>query len=174
MATSLTVRIRALAEAILESGVTGVTGMETLTALDETIRLTNGTSTDQADRVYFAQRTLTAGANETLDLAGVLADIYGNVLTFASVKLIAVKNINTIAGAIEFGPNATASGGITSGAPWKALANKTPIPINGGFFCHWNPLGWTVTPTTADLLYAENLSGANSTTYRILIAGTSV
>jgi hypothetical protein len=173
MATALTARIRSLAEAILESGISGVSGSEALIALDETVRLTNGTGDGQADRVYYAQRQLAASANETLDLAGVLEDIFGNVLTFAKVKFIGVKNINTAAGNLEFGPNGANGAGASSGAPWKAAANKTPIPINNGFFSHYNPAGWTVTAGTGDLLYAENMSGVNAVDYRVVIIGTS-
>jgi hypothetical protein len=167
-------RIRMLAEAILESGVTGVSGGDAMRALDEEIRLTDGTGDGQADRVYYAVRSLGAGLNETLDLAGVLEDLFGNVLTFAKVKFVGVKNVNTAAGNLEFGPNGANGAGVTSGAPWKAAANKTPIPINSGFFSHYNPAGWTVTAGTGDLLYAENMSGVNTVTYRVLIIGTSV
>ncbi len=175
MAVSLETQIRMKVDAILSSGVSGVSGTGLMGLLDDTVRLTSGTSTGQADRCYYAERTLVAAANETLDLAGVLEDLYGNVLTFVTVKLLVVKNLNTAAGSMEFGPNTASAGAGVAGTspPWKAVANKNHVAINGGVLFMYNPAGWTVTATTADLLYAENLSGANAVTYRVLIIGTS-
>src|SRR5688572_29561037 len=55
-----------------------------------TLALTSGTGADQADKVFYAQRTITASANDDLDLAGVLTDPLGGTLTFVKVKAILI------------------------------------------------------------------------------------
>lgn len=171
MATSLKVSLRALVEAVLESGIGGVAGGAQISALNELQSFANGTASGQMDLVYYGERTLAATANETLDLAGSLKDLFNNTLSFVKVKLIAVKVTTTTAGALEFGPNSSNGAGI--GGFWKAAANKNRINNNGSFLLLYDPDGFTVTASTADLLYAENTHGSNAVTYRILIGGTS-
>lgn len=171
MSTALNLDVRAFCRAVLESGVSGASGGVAMSVLDETIRLTNGTSTGQVDRAYYGERTLTSSASETLDLAGSLADLFANTLTFVKVKYIAVKVMTTTDGVdLKFGPNATNGAGI--GGFWTAAGDKTIVPA-GGFVEWYDPNGWTVTAGTADLLYALNVSGSASVTYRVLIVGTS-
>jgi hypothetical protein len=50
--------------------------------------LDNGTGANQANEVWSDTRTLTTGANETLDLNGVLVDAVGQSVAFTKVKLL--------------------------------------------------------------------------------------
>jgi hypothetical protein len=172
MATALRAGINLALLASLASGVAGVSGAEDLAAgLSTNVQFTNGTSSGQVDRAYYAVRELAGGANETLDLAGVLADIFGNVLTFAKVKAIIVKVVTETDGVdLELGPNAANGAGI--GGPWKDASDKSYVAANG-LFVWYDPNGFTVTAGTADLLYAANRSGGTTITYRILVLGTS-
>src|SRR5258705_7008961 len=56
-----------------------------------TVSLANGVAVGQADRVFTDQRTLVASATEDLDLAGVLLDPWGALITFAKLKAIIIK-----------------------------------------------------------------------------------
>lgn len=173
MPTSLRTRMHLELSAILDAGITGVNAQAEIGpgVLDETVAWTQGTGSGQADRIYYAERTLTAGSNETLDLAGVLLDVYGNTLTFAKVYAIAVKNVNTAAAKLEIGPNTSNGFGIDGF--WGAAAHRNTVNISSGVLVLYSPAGVAVTAGTADLLYAENKSGSNALTYRIAILGTS-
>lgn len=173
MPTSLRTRLHLELSAILDAGIAGVNAQAEIGpgVLDETVAWIQGTGSGQADRIYYAERTLTAGSNETLDLAGVLLDVYGNTLTFAKVYAIAVKNVNTLAAKLEIGPNATNGFGVDGF--WGAAAHRNVVNISSGVLVFYSPAGVAVTAGTADLLYAENKSGSNALTYRIAILGTS-
>ena len=123
--------------------------------------------------VYSAQRTLSGSSSETLDLAGVLADSYGNTLTFAHVNGIVIRNRG--ANVVKIGPNSSNGFGASNG-PWNASADRsTANPANGsnfGTFTWLDPgSGATVTAGTGDLLYVQN-TAAGSITYDVLIWGS--
>ena len=126
----------------------------------------NGTDTAQADLVWHDSRTLTSGANESLDLAGTLTDAFGTTVTFAKVKSLVIENTSasmtiTIGGAAANG-FATFVG---------AAANTIVLPPLGVLVLV-SPTGFAVTAGTADLLKITNSSGS-STVYRIWINGSS-
>jgi hypothetical protein len=173
MATSLRTRIHLQLSAILDAGVTGVNAQAEIGpgVLDETITFVDGNGSGQANRIYYAERTLTAGSNETLDLAGVLLDVYGNTLTFAKVYAIAVKNVGTVASRIEFGPNS--SNGFGTNVFFGGASHRVSVNISSGLAVLYAPAGATVTAGTGDLLYVENMSAVNAATYRIAILGTN-
>lgn len=172
MATSLKARLKIALSAILAPGVTNQSGGVSVDSFaDVLVDLVDGTATGQADRIYAARRTLAASGNETLDLAGSLADVFGTTISFAKVKLILIRNVSTVAATLEFGPNASNGAGI--GGFWKAAANKSVIPKDNAFRIFYDPAGWSVTAGSADLLYVENINGSNAATYDIVIIGTS-
>jgi hypothetical protein len=170
MATSLRTRLIMELSAILDAGITGVNAQAEVGpgVLSNSIAWTQGTGSGQADRIYYAERQLAASANETLDLAGVLEDVYGNAITFAKVYAVFVKNVNTAAAKLEIGPNS--SNGFGVDGFWGAAAHRNVVNISDGVLVLYSPAGVAV---TADLLYAENKSGSNALTYRIAILGTS-
>lgn len=135
------------------------------------VDLADGTVVGKADRMYSKTRTLIASATEDLDLAGVLTDIFGSVLTFVKVKGIAVvaapgNTNNVIVGA-------------AGGAPWLGIFNATgTVTLKpGGWFAAAcgvaDNVAWPVVATTADLLKVANSAGGSSVNYDIVIIGTS-
>ena len=56
------------------------------------INLADGTGTNQANRAYMATRTILTGANDDLDLNGVLTDVFGNLLSLTIVKGIIIRS----------------------------------------------------------------------------------
>lgn len=173
MPTSLRTNMHLELSAILDAGISGVNAQAQvgIGALSETVSWTDGNGSGQANRIYYAERTLTAGSNETLDLAGVLTDVYGNTLTFAKVLVIAVKNVGTVASRIEFGPNS--SNGFGTNTFFGGATHRVSVNINSGVAVLYAPAGATVTAGTGDLLYVENMSAVNAATYRIAILGTT-
>ena len=137
--------------------------------LSKTIQkeFTNGTGTGQANLIFRDQRTLADGANESLDLAGVLTDPFGTVLTFAKVKIILIENLSTT--------QTLTVGGATSNQfiNWVGTATDSIKIPPGGFFAISAPAaGYAVTAGTGDLLKVANSAGA-ACTYNVVILGTS-
>lgn len=168
---TLRAKLRMFAEALFASGVVGDNGGARF-EISQEVDLTNGTSTGQADKAWFGDRTLAASATENYDLAGTLTDIFGNALTFVKVKYIAVKVTTTTDGVdLSLGP-VTAGNGFGIGTFWNAAADKSIVPA-GGFIEMYDPNGAAVTAATADLLTAINRSGSTGIAFKILIIGTS-
>lgn len=127
-----------------------------------------GTGSGQADLMFSDYRPLVNATPDNLDLAASLTDAFGNVLTFAKIKAIIIESdaANTVD--ITVGNHATAA----FIGPFGA-ATHTAAVRPGGLLVFVAPqTGWTVTPTTADLL--KILPGAANANYRIHIIGTSV
>ncbi len=135
------------------------------------ITLADGTAAGQADRMFEDTRTLSASANEDLDLAGVLTDRLGNTITFARVKglYIAASAANT---------NNVVVGAAASNQ-WATLLNTTgtlQIKPGAAFLYRTGALdatGHTVTAGTGDLLRITNGGAGTSVTYDIIIIGCS-
>ena len=56
--------------------------------------LTDGTGSELADRRGLFQRTVAVSANDDIDLAGSLVDIFGNTLTFVKIRKILIANLS--------------------------------------------------------------------------------
>lgn len=137
-------------------------------ALDWQVPLASGTGAGQVDLEFDDERSLADGANESLDLAGGLTDAFGNVLTFAKLKLLAIQN--------KSATQTLSVGGAASNGFVTWVGDPTDIvKIGPGamalLIC--NPAGVAVTPSTGDLLKIANSAGA-ACIYDIVIAGTSV
>lgn len=130
-------------------------------------RLSPGTAAGQADKIYSKTRTITASSTENLDLAGVLPDPFGVTLTFVKVKAVYVA-------AAAGNTNDVCFGGAASNT-FAFLADVTDVVCvkPGGFALITNPVGWTVTAATGDLLKVANSGSGTSVTYSVIIIGTS-
>jgi len=132
------------------------------------LNFVTGTATGQADLVFSDTRTLASNANESLDLNGVLLDVFGNAANFVKVAAIFIRadkaNINNL---IVGG--AAANGFI----PMFGSATDTlKLPPGAGVML-FNDGGWTVTPATADLLKIANGAAGSTVNYDVLIIGRS-
>jgi hypothetical protein len=129
--------------------------------------LPNGTASGQANRRYVARRTIAAGGNENLDLAGALPDAFGATITMTAVKAILVL-------ASAANTNEVIVGGATSNAfvgPFGASAHTAAVRPGGALLFVARNTGWTVTAGTGDLLRIANGGGGTSVTYDIVIIG---
>jgi hypothetical protein len=104
------------------------------------------------DTHYYATRTLASGAAETLGLVGSLTNSVGQVVTFASVRGLAMQNT-------------TATCTLTVGAGTLGIGTFTLMPYGAASFVGSFPVG-----AGADRLTVTNSSGATAT-YRIWIVG---
>ncbi len=134
------------------------------------VALATGTGANQADRIFHDTRTLTASANEDLDLAGVLVDAFGATLTFARVKALviaadAANTNNVIVGNAATNPFLT----------WVGAATHTVTVRPGGMLalaCS-DATAYAVTAGTGDLLRIANSGAGTSVTYSIVLVGAS-
>jgi hypothetical protein len=132
------------------------------------LTLTDGTGASQSDRVFTDTRTLSASANEDLDLSGSLTNAYGTV-TFARIKAVYVTadsgNTN----------NVNVSRSTSNGVPLFLAATDGIAVRPGGIFL-WacsDATGVAVTAGTGDLLNFANSSSGSSVTYSVVIIGAS-
>lgn len=135
------------------------------------IGMTSGTGASQADKIYAATRTLAASTSEDLDLAGVLTDALGNVITLARVKLIAVFASGANA-------NNVLLGGVANGLAAGPILPQTTGTVTvrpGGFaiFAAPDATAYAVTGGTGDLLHVANSGAGTSVTYDVIIIGSS-
>lgn len=130
----------------------------------------DGTGLGQADRIFHDRRTLGASATEDLDLAGILTDPFGAVITFARIKamLIAADPANT--------NNVIVGGAATNGfITWVGAATHTVTVRPGGLLlvAAADATAYAVTAATADLLHIANSGAGTSVTYDVVLIGAS-
>jgi hypothetical protein len=137
-------------------------------ALDYTQLLASGTGANQASNIYHDRRTLGASASESLDLAGVLTNKFGTVLTFTKIKAIIIH-------ASSGNTNNVLVGGAASNQfiNWVADASDVLAVRPNGTFIIVAPdaTGYAVTAATGDLLKIANSAAGTSVTYDIVIIG---
>jgi hypothetical protein len=129
---------------------------------------TDGTGANQAKTIFTDTRTLAASASEDLDLAGVLTDAFGNVITFDKIKAIIVTAAAGNTNNVLFGGAASAQA-----SPWFGDVTDTLVIRPGGAICLIAPdaTGYDITATSADLLKIANSSSGTGVTYTIVLIG---
>lgn len=129
----------------------------------------NGTGAYQANNSWGDLRTLLTATNEDIDLAGVLTNAFGAVLTFTELKGIILFAPTTNTG------NLTVTRPAANGVPFLSTAGAGFALVPGGLYVYTNPsdAGIAVTAGTGDLININNGSGATQSYYIILI-GTTV
>ena len=129
-------------------------------------QFTPGTGSNQLDLIFHDQRTLGAGADESLDLAGSLVDSFGATLAFAKIKVLLIRNLSTT-------QTLTIGNGANPFLTWVGAATHTvTIPPRGVLLLVAPLAGYAVTAGTGDILKIAN-SATNPCDYQIVLAGTS-
>lgn len=129
-------------------------------------KIASGVIADAGDLLFADQRTITAGNDDDLDLAGSLLDAMGSAFTPAKLKAIVVEVVS--GGTLTFKRHATA------GVPVFAAANDALAGFAAGdliVLTHRALAGWAVTGTTADLLSFAAVTA--DVVYRVVLVGTS-
>lgn len=139
-------------------------------AFDQLVDLANGTGAAQFDLGYANERTVASGANDDIDLSGVLTDALGNTVTMA--ELVGLLIINKQRDGTANTTSLTLGGGANPVPGFSAAL----WPIGpGGFFQMVSPAAAglaTITAGTGDILRVTNSSGATAK-YQIAILGRS-
>ncbi len=115
------------------------------------INTTLGTLANQADIVYMAQRQVASGASDPIDLAGVLTNAFGQVITAAEIVALFIIN-----------------------KPRSGPANTTTLTIGGGTNPVTGLMGGT-TPTLGPMQPEEFMLLGNPSAVGIcpVVAGTA-
>jgi len=152
---------------LLEETV-GLASSSAPSVVRSTITLSNGTGTSQSDVVWSDRRTVAASTTEDLDLAGGgLTDAFGTAFAPAQVKVLVVK-------ASGDNTNDVVVGGDSNSVPFLSSATATQSVKPGGLLVIVAPgTGFTVTPSTGDVLQVANGGAGSTVTYDVLVVGTS-
>lgn len=127
--------------------------------------LDSGVGANQASAIFADTRTLTTGANETLDLNGVLSDLLGVIVAFTKVKCLYIRNKGTTALTV----GGAAANGFVS--PFGSATDVVKIPPGGCLLLFAPDVnGFAVVAATGDMLKIANAAGA-SCDYDIIIIG---
>jgi hypothetical protein len=137
----------------------------------ESVALTDGTGSDQADLLFHDTRSA-AGAADALDLAGVLSNVFGATVTMVKIKLLVIVNNSTTSGEtlkIGAGSNPITSLWGTSG---DQIVIGPSTSANPAFLALSSPQdGYAITAGSADKLTID--PGAATVSYDIWIVGTT-
>jgi hypothetical protein len=130
-----------------------------------------GAGASQMDRLFAAQRTITASGTDDLDLSGTaLQDILGQNLALVRVKLIAVYAATGNTNNVVVG--AAASNQFIG--PFGAATHTLALPPGGSLLVvSPTAAGWAVTAGTGDLFRVANGGASTSVTYDVIIGGSS-
>lgn len=145
---------------ISQTGSNDFGGPEFKPVLETLIQLTDGTLVNQANLAFVDERPLASGATDSLDLAGVLSDAFGQ--TIAAAELVALMIINKPRAGTPVNTTDLTIGGGTNGV----FASSMPFVLKPGavfLLAAGDAAGIkTVSAGTADILTIVNGSGAAS------------
>ena len=130
--------------------------------------LASGNGANQADQSWGDTRVLAEGASETIDFVG-LIDAFGDVFTFARIKVLRIKN--TISSGM-------ATLRVGNGSWTDMFQSSMDVPPQGEF-CAVCPVsgGWPVAGggSTLQMLHrGSTLSGTYNLTYEITAVGSTL
>lgn len=131
------------------------------------LTFTNGTGDYQCNTQWVAQRVVAAAANDDIDLAGGIADAFGDTITFTKIKAMLIQNLS--------GTGTLVVGGATNPfSSWLGSGTDTLVlpPYAAQLLVY--PLGgYAVTAGTGDILrVAFPAAGPPaSITYNIILWG---
>jgi hypothetical protein len=130
----------------------------------KSITYTDGTGAGSVNQMFTDQRTLSASANEDLDLAGSLTNAYGATITATKLKGIIVEAATTNTN------NVIVSRPASNGVPLFDAGSDAISLGPGEWFAFGSPTaaGKTVTASTGDLLNFANSAGSTSVTYKVI------
>lgn len=141
-----------------------------LDPISEVMQLSPGTAAvNEANILFSDTRTLSASANEDIDLAGSLSNAFGATITAAEIVAIYVKaasgNTNNV--------NVTRPASNGFAGPFLAAGDGFGVKP-GEYVLLTSQTGWAVTAGTGDLINIANSAGTTGVTYNIVIIGRTI
>lgn len=132
--------------------------------------LSDGAGADQASVVWHDQRSIAAGANDDLDLAGGLSNtLFGTAVTVSFTKIKAILIINT---SIVDGDKLRVGGGANpfTGPFAGSGSAQVELGADSALLLSSKKDGWNVTAGSGDIVRVSN-PGVTAITYRIVVLG---
>ncbi|MBX3380895.1 MAG: hypothetical protein KF805_12455 [Phycisphaeraceae bacterium] len=146
---SFTGKVQALVSWALTAG-SGITSAAASSSVSDLLtNFTDGTGDGKASGVYVKSGSISASANDDIDLSGSVTNAFGTTVAMAKIKAIAIKNKATTTGYnLLIGGSASAAITTILGgtAPTLKIGPKGWVVLNNPFDGH------VVTATTADIL----------------------
>lgn len=167
---ALSIQVQVVFAATL-SKTPGVAAPASPVVINRVLQLIDGTAAGKADRLYAATLTVGASSSTDLDLAGVLADDFGQTITMARVKGLYVAAAAVNANNVVLGAAAA--------NPWTTLLNSTGTATlkPGGLLLALtgvaDAIGWPVTAGTGDQFRVANGGAGTSVSADVVIIGAS-
>ena len=168
---AVTGTIRPTVEALLVKSLDLTTPQDRLSALTAASwSITTGTAASQADELWHDTRTLTASANDDLNLS-TLTNAFGDAIALARVKCILVysrsdNDTNILVGAAAANPLATL---------FSDTSDQIIVRPDGAFLAFApDAIAYAVTTASADILRVAHDGGSsNDVMYDIVVIGAS-
>jgi len=164
MATTVTGKITAAVSANfskdLDIGAVSATPQASVS-----LAFTNGAGANKVEAVGMKAGTVAGSGTVDIDLAGVLTDPAGDVITFSKVKGFIIRNTE----AVGVGTGFEVGGNFAS---WVKAAGDEVVVHPGGFVAIGDPGadGYAVTADSADTITLTNLD-ATDQDYEIVVLG---
>jgi hypothetical protein len=136
--------------------------------LNEVVSFTPGALSGQANLVFSDNRTIAASANDDLDLNGSLPGPLGGTLAFTAIRAIIIRAAATNTNNVVVG--AAASNQFVG--PFGAATHTLAIRPGDEMVLTARGAGWTVTPTTGDILRIANSGAGTPVSYDIILLGS--
>lgn len=127
-----------------------------------------GIGADQAQKLWTDQRTIAASGSETLDLSGVLTDVFGAALSLTKVKALLIKAAESNVNDVVVGNAATNTWLGAFGAAAHTMAVK---PGGALLLIAPDANGLAVIAGTGDQLKIANSGAGSSVSFDIVVIG---
>jgi len=146
--------------------------------LNKVVEYANGVGAGNADKLYYAERTLNAGvASETLDISGGITDNLGTTFTIARVKMLVVM-AEPFSGVVNTNDTIIGAAAATQFAAILGTTGTVTLKPGGGC-AFWagaaDATAWVAANGATDSLKIANSAGAGGAAlvYQIAIVGVS-
>lgn len=170
MTQSLAIDVRA-AVAWLWEDAQPLATLSDAARLEHLATLAHGTGLGEADRLWYAERTVDPAASDVLQLSALPVSYFGQAGEQALARVKALVIVNR---AGEVGRDLWLGGGDAAewAAPFVAAGHRLRVAADSCLLWLNQRDGWPVSAGVADELKLHNPHAA-AVTYRIVIAGTS-
>lgn len=170
MATSLSSNLKASIAWTYADGETAISETSNSGTISYSDTLTNGTSADNADLVYWTSGTLAASGTATIDL-GSLTDNFGNSIDFERVKSIIIRN--TTANTNDTEVLSVGGAGSNAWETWVGAAGDiVKVRPDGCFMLSCSGATGYAVGSNVNLLLTND-DGSNTLTYQVAVIGAS-
>lgn len=166
MSTTMNSVIRASINVVSKKALDGRDVVDRIPDMADIV-LSYGAGYGKADISFCDDRALSVSTSENLDLYGALVDAFGATINAAKIKAIMIDNQESSGGTLTVG----AAASNTFNGPFSGATMSVDIkPGDRAVFV--SRTGWTVTPSTGDLLKVA-CGAQGSAVYRVVIVASS-